>query len=116
MTIKTSLGNIEIMPGIIASIAGNATTNCFGVKGMTMHSVSDGIAHLLKRENQSRGVRVREDADGGVCIDLHIAVEHGVNINSICRSIIKEVRYNVEKTTGIDVKTIDIFVDGMRKD
>ena len=116
MTIKTDLGFINIAPEVLADIAGYAATSCFGVKGMTMRSVSDGIAQLLRRENMSRGVRVTEAEDGGVNIDLHLAVEHGVNIATICRSIINEVRYNVEKMTGIDVKNVDIYVDAIRTD
>ena len=116
MTIKTDLGFINISPNVIADIAGCAAMGCFGVKGMTIRSVSDGIAHLLRRENMSRGVRIVEAEDGGVNIDLHLAVEHGVNIATICHSIISEVRYNVEKMTGIDVKTVDVYVEAVRAD
>ncbi|MDO4286630.1 MAG: Asp23/Gls24 family envelope stress response protein [Eubacteriales bacterium] len=116
MTIKADLGFINIAPEVLADIAGYAAMSCFGVKGMTIRSVSDGIAHLLRRENMSRGVRITEAEDGGVNIDLHLAVEHGVNIATICRSIINEVRYNVEKMTGIDVKNVDIYVDAVRAD
>lgn len=116
MTIKTNLGYINILPEVIAGIAGNAASNCFGVKGMTARSVSDGLFQLLKKESQTKGIKIKEDTDGGISIDLHIAVEHGVNINSICRSIIGEVRYNVEKSTGIDVKDIDVYVNTIYKD
>ena len=60
MTIKNELGYIEISPEVMAGIAGHAATGCFGVKGMTIRSVSDGLAHLLRRENMSRGVRITE--------------------------------------------------------
>lgn len=116
MTIKTDLGYIEIAPEVMAGIAGYAASSCFGVKGMTLRSMSDGLAHLLRRENQSRGVRIAEAPDGGINIDLHIAVEHGVNIAVVCRSIIGEVRYNVERLTGVDVRNIDIYVDSIRAD
>jgi len=98
MTIKTDLGYIEITNEVLAGIAGYAASSCFGVKGMTMRSVTDGLAHLLRRENQSRGVRVLEAADGGVNIDLHI------------------VRYNVERLTGVDVKNVDIYVESIKAD
>ena len=104
MTIKADLGFINIAPEVLADIAGYAAMSCFGVKGMTIRSVSDGIAHLLRRENMSRGVRITEAEDGGV------------NIATICRSIINEVRYNVEKMTGVDVKNVDIYVDAIRAD
>ena len=108
MTIKTDLGYIEITTEVLAGIAG------YGVKGMTIRSMTDGLAHLLGRENQSRGVKVTEAPDGGVNIDLHIAVDHGVNIATVCRSIISEVRYHVERLTGVDVKNVDVYVESIR--
>ena len=101
---------------VLAGIAGYAASSCFGVKGMTIRSMSDGLAHLLGLENQSRGVKVTEAVDGGVNIDLHIAVEHGVNIATVCRSIIGEVRYHVERLTGVDVKNVDIYVESIKAD
>lgn len=114
MTIKTDLGYIEITTEVLAGIAGYAASLCFGVKGMTIRSMTDGLAHLLGRENQSRGVKVTEASDGGVNIDLHIAVDHGVNIATVCRSIISEVRYHVERLTGVDVKNVDVYVESIR--
>lgn len=116
MTIKTDLGYIEITNEVLAGIAGHAASACFGVKGMTTRSVSDGLAHLLHRENQSRGVRISEAEDGGINIDLHIAVNNGINIASVCRSIIGEVRYKVEHLTGVDVKNVDIYVESIKAD
>ena len=110
MTIKTDLGYIDITNEVLAGIAGYAASSCFGVKGMTIRSMSDGLAH------QSRGVKVTEAVDGGVNIDLHIAVEHGVNIATVCRSIIGEVRYHVERLTGVDVKNVDIYVESIKAD
>ena len=62
MTIKTDLGYIEITTEVLAGIAGYAASLCFGVKGMTIRSMTDGLAHLLGRENQSRGVKVKGQA------------------------------------------------------
>ena len=102
MTVLTDLGRIEIANNVISGIAGNAAANCFGVKGMTIRTVGDGIARLLRRENQSRGVRVTELEEGGV------------NITSVCRSIIEQVRYHVERLTGIDVRNVDIYVESIK--
>lgn len=116
MTINNALGSIEISNEVMAAIAGHAASSCFGVKGMTVRSVSDGFAHLLRRENMARGVKISEAIDGGINIDLHIAVEHGINIASACKSIIHEVRYHVERLTSIDVKNIDIYVESIKAD
>ena len=69
MTIKTDLGYIEITTEVLAGIAGYAASLCFGVKGMTIRSMTDGLAHLLGRENQSRGVKVTEAPDGAEVLE-----------------------------------------------
>ncbi len=116
MTINNDLGRIEIANEVMAGIAGYAASACFGVKGMTVRSVTDGLAHLLRRENMARGVKITEAVDGGINIDLHIAVEHGINIASVCQSIIGEVRYHVERLTGVDVSNVDIYVESIKAD
>lgn len=114
MNIKSKLGNITISNDVVSGIAGYAATKCFGVKGMTMRSVSDGLYHLLKKESQSRGVAVFECENGGINIELHVACQYGVNIHEVCKSIITEVRYNVESMTGIDVNNVDIYVETIK--
>jgi uncharacterized alkaline shock family protein YloU len=106
-------GFIQLSREIFTNLTGDAATHCFGVKGMTVRSVSDGIVHLLKREYMGKGVRVTYHPDNSISIDLHIAVERGVNIPVVCESIKDEVRYKVTKATGVELKRINIFVDSM---
>ena len=47
-------------------------------------------------------------------LELHIIVDNGVNLTAVCRSIMSEVRYVVSSTTGVEVKSVDVFVDSMR--
>ena len=101
-----------IAPGL--AITGSAATNCYGVKGMAVRSKTDGLVHLLKRESMAKGVKVYYNEDGTVSIELHIIVENGVNLMAVCRSIMSEVRYVVSKTTGVEVRSVDVFVDSMR--
>lgn len=111
--IMTEYGTVTLDADVIASIAGAAATNCFGVKGMTHTSVKDGIVYLLKREAMTKGVKVTEKEDK-IDLELHIAVDHGINIGAVCKSIISEVRYNVVRLTGIKVGRVDVFVDSIR--
>jgi uncharacterized alkaline shock family protein YloU len=78
---------------------------------MTVRSVSDGLVHLLKREYMGKGVHVTYNPDNSISIELHIAVERGVNIPVVCESIKDEVRYKVTKATGVELKRINIYVD-----
>ncbi len=111
--IENDLGMISITSEVFTNIAGDAATNCFGVKGMGARSKTDGLVHLLRRESMSKGVGVGFNDDGSVSLDLHIVVDHGVNIKVLAGSIMSEVSYKVSKATGVPVKNIDIYVDSM---
>jgi len=112
MILNNDKGSIEITNEVFTVVAGDAATNCFGVRGMADRSMKDGIVRLLKRENMSKGVKVTFDNDR-VNIEVHIIVDHGVNITAICESIINEVRYNVERVTKVSVGNVDVKVDSI---
>ena len=111
--LQNERGNIDIASNVFTILTGNAATNCFGVKGMTTRSVTDGLVHLLRIESMGKGVLVTSNNDNTISIELHIAVDQGVNIPVICESITDRVRYEVTKGTGIEVKRVEIFVDSM---
>ena len=106
-------GTIVISRTVFTNLSGDAATNCFGVKGMTVRSVTDGLVHLLKSEFMGKGVHVSINADNTISIELHIAVDQGVNIPVVCESIKDEVRYKVTRGTGVAIKRVDVFVDSI---
>ena len=106
-------GSVNVSTSVYTDIAGTAASNCFGVKGMAARSVKDGVYHLLRVESASKGVRVEFHEDGSISIDLHIMVDHGVNLNAVGESIISEVRYVVESTTGTKVRSVNVYIDSM---
>lgn len=114
MKLENKKGHIDITPDVFTAITGSAATSCYGVKGMALTSKADGLVHLLKRESMAKGVKVICHDDQSVSIQLHIIVEHGVNLVAVSRAIMSEVRYVVTDTTGVPVKNIDVFVDGIR--
>jgi len=111
--INNANGNIRISTDVFTSLAGEAATNCFGVKGMALRSRVDGLVHLLRRESMAKGVSVSLDENGSIRIDLHIIVENGVNIPAICQSIISEVSYKVNAATGVPIGGVHVYVDSM---
>lgn len=113
---ETELGSIAVSNSVYTKIAGNAATNCFGVKGMAIRSVSDGLVHLLRRESMAKGVLVTPNDDGTISIDLHIMIDQGVNIPALGQSIVSEVRYMVSQQTDTEVKTVNVIVDSMMPD
>lgn len=117
MLISTSQGKIFVSADVIATIAGVAATSCFGVRGMVVKNVADGIVRLLKRDHMTKGVSVLEcEEENSVNIELHISMKHGINIKATCDSIMNEVKYNVERLAGVKIKNIDIFIESIKSD
>ena len=110
---KNETGSVTVSNNVYTEIAGNAATNCFGVKGMAARSVGDGLYHLLRRESMSKGVKVEIHEDNTVSIDLHIIVDSGVNLSAVGKAIISEVRYVVKKCTDTEVKAVNVYIDSM---
>ena len=106
-------GSINVSSSVYTDIAGTAASNCFGVKGMAARSVKDGLFHLLRKELAGKGVKVTFHEDSTISIDLHIIVDHGVNLTAVGTSIISEVRYVVSKCTGTEVRAINVYFDSM---
>ena len=106
-------GKICVSANVYTDIAGTAASNCFGVKGMAARSMKDGVYKLLRKESASKGVRVEFHDDNTISIDLHIMVDHGVNLTAVGNSIISEVRYVVTNSTGTQVRDVNVFIDSV---
>ena len=110
---KNDNGSVTVSAGVYTDIAGTAASNCFGVKGMAARSVTDGVFHLLRKESVGKGVKVTFHEDDTITIDLHIIVDHGVNLAAVGESIISEVRYVVTKCPGTEVRAVNVYIDSM---
>ena len=105
-------GSVNVSTNVYTGIVGTAAINCFGVKGMAARSLTDGVYHLLRKESVGKGVKVQFHEDGSISIDLHIAVDN-VNMNAVGASIISEVRHQVTKCTGTEVRAVNVYIDSM---
>ena len=54
------------------------------------------------------------DDNNNLTVDFHIIVAYGVSISTVCDNLINTVRYSIEEMTGMNVKAINIFVEGVR--
>lgn len=113
MKLTTQRGSVVIINDVFTTITGAAATSCYGVKGMAARSRADGLIHLLRRESMDKGVKVTYNDDGSVSIELHIIVDNGVNLVAVSRSIMSQVRYNVNRLTGVPVKQVNVCIDSM---
>ncbi|MFC0271253.1 Asp23/Gls24 family envelope stress response protein [Metabacillus herbersteinensis] len=112
--LKTKYGQIDISNEVIATVAGGAAIDCYGIVGMASKSqLKDGITDILRKENFSRGVIVRQDEDN-INIDMYIIVSYGTKISEVAHNVQTKVKYTLDQTVGLAVESVNIFVQGVR--
>ena len=110
---SNELGSIVIDPNVIATYAGSVAVECFGIVGMAIVSMKDGLVHLLKKDSITRGINVSLE-DNELTIDFHVIVAYGISISTVSDNLIETVKYKVESFTGMKIKKINIYVEGVR--
>ena len=113
-TIASKMGEITINPDVIATYAGTTAVECFGIVGMAAVGLKDGFVKLLKRGSLQKGIEVSISEDNAVSLKMHIIVAYGVSIQAVADNLIENVRYKVEEFTGIEVRNVNIYVEGVR--
>lgn len=113
-TMETTLGTITIAEDVVATLAGLAAMDCYGLVGMaSRRQVKDSLSELLGRDNPGKGVEVQID-DDHVEVDLYIVVSYGTNIYEVAQNVREKVRYVLNQSVGIQVDRVNILVQGVR--
>ena len=111
---STDLGIITIDPEVVAKYAGTVAVECFGIVGMAAVNMKDGLVHLLKKESLTRGITVAISDENHISINFHIIVAYGVSISAVTDNLISNVKYKVERFSGMPVDKINIYIEGVR--
>ena len=110
----TQYGKILIDEDVISKYAGSVAVECFGIVGMAAVNMKDGLVKLLKKDYLNHGINVVIDQDNEIIIDFHVIVSYGVAISTVSDNLIETVKYKVESFTGMKIKKINIYVEGVR--
>jgi len=112
--LKTSFGQIDISNDVVATIAGGAAVDCYGIVGMASKSqLKDGLSEILRKENFTKGVIVRQEEDQ-LHIDMYIIVSYGTKISEVAHNVQTKVKYTLNQMLGLSVDSLNIFVQGVR--
>ncbi|TWT07482.1 Asp23/Gls24 family envelope stress response protein [Planococcus sp. CPCC 101016] len=112
--LKNEYGQIDISNDVIAQIAGGAAIECYGIVGMaTKHQIRDGLTDILRKENFAKGVLVRQE-DEDLVVDMYVIISYGTKISEVAYQVQSKVKYTINKTLGMSVKAVNIFVQGVR--
>lgn len=106
-------GKVEVSAHAIATIAAQATTECYGVVGMASRRSRLGAVQRLSPDEYARGVNVRFVADH-VEIDLWVILEHRLRVVEVAHNVMVIVKYAVEQALGLHVVQVNVNVQALR--
>ncbi len=111
--LNNEYGTVRVDKDVISQIAGASAVECYGLVGMVSFGHTGDIVRLLKRDQLSKGVKIEETEDG-IIITLGIVVQFSTKISVVAENIISQVKYNVEKQTGVRVQKVNINIESVR--
>lgn len=106
------LGKIYISHHAIASVTSEAALSSYGVVGLAAKNLAESISQVLIKD-PNRGVDVVLN-NNEIFLDVYIVVEYGTRIKSVAVSVAENIKYKVEKATGLLVNAVNIHVRGLR--
>jgi uncharacterized alkaline shock family protein YloU len=106
LTIETPRGTITISRDVVAEIVAETAARCYGVVGL---SSASRVGRMLRRE----GVGV-EGGPTDLRIELHVVIEHGLNLAEVAATVRSQVAYEVERLTGLGVASVEVVVQDVR--
>ena len=100
-------GGVTIADGVVTKVALQALKGIEGIAALGGGSV--GVLSSLMGDKGSTGISVdlREDS---VDIDISMTVEYGFNVPSVAEKSRAAVAEQVEKTTGLKVRAVNVLV------
>jgi len=75
-------------------------------------SLTENITQAVLRKDSNPSIRIQND-DDKYTIGIEIIVYYGVNIPQLCYDIQTKVRNNLREATGLDIKAVNIRVEGI---
>jgi uncharacterized alkaline shock family protein YloU len=107
LTVDTPRGTVSISRDVVADVVAETAARCYGVVGLTSAS---RVGRILRRE----GVTVDGNASG-LRIELHVVVEHGLNLAEVAATVRSQVGYEVERIVGLPVTAVEVVIQDVRQ-
>ncbi|CCU79341.1 Alkaline shock protein [Halanaerobium saccharolyticum subsp. saccharolyticum DSM 6643] len=104
-------GSIKIADEVVGIITGLAATEIEGVAGMS-GGLAGGLADMLGRKNLSKGVKV-EVKEETALVDVYVIINYGNSIPDVAWKIQDNVKQAIEGMTGLNVKAVNVHVQGV---
>jgi uncharacterized alkaline shock family protein YloU len=106
-------GRNDVTPSAIAALTGRVIEQSYGVVGLASRHSRPGLAELLRRDEQYKGVQVSFTNDR-IVIDLYVILEYGTRISEVAYQLMSAVKFAVESALEMPVVEVNVNVQGIR--
>ena len=107
LTLDLEHGRLTIAREAVAEIVAETALGCYGVVGL---SAGSRVGRMFRRE----GITVEGPAQA-LRIELHVVVEHGLNLAEVAATVRSQVAYEVERLTGLTVASVEVVIQRVRQ-
>lgn len=105
-------GQIKISDDVICAIAALTVMEVNGVAGMSS-SLTDGLNNLLGIKSLSKGIKVIEEDNNTLALNVYIIVKYGYRVPDIALRIQERVKSSIENNTNFQVTGVNVFIQGL---
>ena len=110
---KVVAGTLKVSNDCIADLAGYAALECYGVVGMALADAENGVTRLLPFNRLRKGIGVSAEGNR-VVVDIHVVLEHGVNMASVSSNLTSSVKFILKQIAELDDVEVRVHVEGVR--
>ncbi len=112
---KENLGEVNIVPEVIATIISRTVISVLGVAGLATQS-KGGIGTLLGIKELEKGIKVDLKENKEISTNIAVIIEYGSIIIEVAKEIQKRVKEEIEVKTGLKATEINVNVQGVHID
>jgi len=105
-------GDVMIADVVIAKLAGRAARRTYGVTDMRRSSVT-ALRRIFRGGSFAAGVEI-DVREGQARIGLHVIMERGLKLSEVTATLEQQVRFEVERATGVKVSEVNVRVEDVR--
>jgi len=109
---QENLGDVNIVPEVIATIISRTVINIPGVAGLATHS-KGGIGTLLGTKELEKGIKVDLKENKELSTTVSVILEFGSIIIEVAKEIQKKVKEELESKTGLKVTGVNVNIQGV---
>ena len=109
------LGEVNIVPEVIATIVSRTVIGVLGVTGLATQS-KGGIGTLLGIKELEKGIKVDLKENKEISTNIAVIIEYGSIIIEVAKEIQKRVKEEIEVKTGLKATEINVNVQGVHID